>query len=110
MGSRCPSFSVYSRSGLPVSSPSALVLTQTARQGIFRYSTDHRNGAANSTTPSVDALGNPLNPSAISSFNVFSDIKDPNRTGIDQTFIAKYYLPNLPLPNNFRTSTGCTTA
>src|SRR5215468_2385946 len=88
----------------------ALVLTQTARQGIFRYSTDHRNGAANSTTPSVDALGNPLNPSAISSFNVFSDIKDPNRTGIDQTFIAKYYLPNLPLPNNFRTSTGCTTA
>ncbi len=79
-----------------------LVLTDTAKQGIFRYSTDHRNGALNSTTPSIDASGNPLNPAAIRSFNLFSDVKDPNRTGIDQTFLAKYYLPNMPSPNNFQ--------
>src|SRR5262252_5871212 len=46
-----------------------LVLTQPARQGIFRYSTDHRNGGTSSTQPSVDANGNPLNPAAIGSFN-----------------------------------------
>jgi Carboxypeptidase regulatory-like domain len=80
-----------------------LVLTQLARQGIFRYSKDHRNGGTSSTQPSVDANGNPLNPAAIGSFNLFSDVKDLNRTGIDQTFIAPYYLPNLPLPNTFQT-------
>ncbi|HLH31546.1 MAG TPA: TonB-dependent receptor, partial [Terriglobia bacterium] len=82
------------------------VLTQTARQGIFRYSTDHRNFGTSSATPSVDANGNPLNPAAVKSFNLFSDVKDPNRTGIDQSFIAKYYLPSLPLPNTFATITG----
>jgi hypothetical protein len=87
-----------------------LVLTQQAKQGIFRYSTDHRNGAANSTTPSVDTLGNPLNPAAVRSFNLFTDVNDPNRTGIDQTFIAKYYLPNLPLPNNYQLGDGLNTA
>src|SRR5215813_12518368 len=80
-----------------------LVLTDTARQGIFRYSTDHRNGAANAITPSVDANGNLLNPANVRSFNLFSDVQDPNRTGIDQTFIAPYYLPSLPLPNTFQT-------
>jgi hypothetical protein len=78
-----------------------LVLTQLAKQGIFRYSTDHRNFGTSSATPSVDPLGNPVG--AFRSFNLFTDVKDPNRTGIDQTFIAKYYLPNLPLPNQFAT-------
>src|SRR5215831_15247302 len=64
-----------------------LVLTQLARQGIFQYMNNgQRNGGTSSTTPSVDANGNPLNPAAIGSFNLFSDVKDPNRTGIDQTF------------------------
>jgi hypothetical protein len=84
----------------------AVVLTPQARAGIFRYSTDHRNGAANSTTPSVDTLGNPLNPGAVKSFNVFSDVKDPNRTGIDQTWVAPQYLTRMPLPNNYQTSTA----
>jgi hypothetical protein len=90
-----------------------VVFTDLAKQGIFRYSTDHRNGAVNSTTPSIDVNGNPLNPAAIRSFNLFSDVKDPNRTGIDQSFIAKYYLPSLPSPNNFQCAqadglnTGC---
>jgi hypothetical protein len=87
------------------------VLTPLARQGIFRYMNNgQRNGAANSTTPSVDTLGNPLNPANVSSFNVFSDIKDPNRTGIDPTFEAKYYLPNLPMPNNYQVGDGLNTA
>ena len=79
-----------------------LVLTDLAKQGIFRYRQDHRNGAVNSTTPSIDVNGNPLNPAAIRSFNLFSDVKDPNRTGIDQSFVAKYYLANLPSPNNYQ--------
>ena len=87
-----------------------LVLTDLAKQGIFRYSTDHRNGAANSTTPSVDANGNVLNPANVRSFNLFSDVKDPNRTGIDPTFMAKYYLPNMPLPNYYQLGDGLNTA
>src|SRR5437899_2559427 len=83
-----------------------LVLTDLAKQGIFRYSTDHRNGAANSTTPSVDANGNVLNPANVRSFNLFSDVKDPHRTAIDPTFMAKYYLPNLPSPNNYQLGDG----
>jgi hypothetical protein len=84
-----------------------LVLTDLARQGIFRYSNNGlRNGAANSTTPSVDPSGNVLNPANVSSFNLFTDVKDPNRTGIDPTFIAKYYLPNLPHANNWQIGDG----
>src|SRR5262249_39432168 len=49
----------------------SLVLTELAKQGIFRYSTGHRNGAANSTMPSVDANGNVLNPANVRSFNLF---------------------------------------
>jgi hypothetical protein len=78
------------------------VLTAAARQGIFRYSTDHRNGAANAATPSVDANGNLLNPAAVNQFNLFSDVKDPHRTAIDPTYMASYYLPSTPLPNNYQ--------
>ncbi len=88
----------------------AVVLTPQARAGIFRYSTDHRNGAANSTTPSVDTLGNPLNPAAVRSFNVFSDVKDPNRTGIDPTWVGPQYLTRMPLPNNYQGGDGLNTA
>src|SRR5262252_5141639 len=46
-----------------------LVLTQLARQGIFRYMNNgQRNQGTSATTPSVDANGNPLNPAAIGSF------------------------------------------
>jgi len=87
----------------------AVVLTPQARAGIFRYMNNgQRNGAANSTTPSVDTAGNPLNPAAVSSFNVFSDVKDPNRTGIDQTWVGPQYLTRMPLPNNFQNQ-GLTT-
>jgi len=87
------------------------VLTPTARQGIFRYMNNgQRNAAANSPTPSVDFAGNPLNPANVGTFNLFSDVQDPHRTGIDPTFISKYYLPNLPLPNNWLVGDGLNTA
>src|SRR5215831_13646310 len=91
-----------------------LVLTDLAKQGIFRYmSNGQRNAGTTSPTPSVDSKGNPLNPAAVRSFNLFTDVKDPNRTGIDPTFVGKYYLPNLPSPNSFQCAaadglnTGC---
>jgi hypothetical protein len=87
-----------------------LVLTDPAKQGIFRYSTDHRNGAANAPQPSVDVNGNVLVPAAVKSFNLFSDVKDPNRTGIDPTFMSKYYLPNMNSPNNWQLGDGLNTA
>jgi len=90
------------------------VLTDSARAGIFRFMNNgQRNGAANSTAPSVDAAGNPLNPAAVSSFNVFSDVKDPFRTGIDQTWVAPQYLQRMPHPNtwlNGTTGAGIPTA
>jgi hypothetical protein len=79
------------------------VLTDLAKQGIFRYDTTHRNGAIGATNgSSVNPDGSPVNPANIKSFNLFSDVKDPNRTGIDQSFVAKYYLANMPSPNNFK--------
>ena len=105
----------------------ATVLTDQARQGIFRYLTSgatgvsggasRRNGAANSTTPSVDFAGQPLTvdpatgaPLFLNSFNVFSDVKDPNRTGIDPIWVGPQYLTRMPLPNNYNVGDGLNTA
>jgi hypothetical protein len=82
------------------------VLTDSARAGIFRFMNNgQRNGAANSTAPSVDVNGNPLNPGAVSQFNEFSDVKDPFRTGIDQTWVAPQYLTRMPHPNTYLNGT-----
>jgi hypothetical protein len=99
------------------------VLTESARQGIFRYltagsvgGTSRRNGNAFSTTKSVeldgkvvtaDASGTPL---FMNSFNVFSDVKDPNRTKIDSTWVASQFLPRMPLPNDYTVGDGLNTA
>jgi hypothetical protein len=89
----------------------AVVLTPTAQQGIFRFMNNgSRNGNAVSTAPSVDRAGNPLNPAAVSSFNLFSDVKDPFRTGIDQTWIAPQYFTRMPAPNNYLVGDGLNTA
>src|SRR5215831_3826898 len=46
-----------------------VVLTDLAKQGIFRYDTTHRNGAIGASTgASVDATGKPINP--YNSFNL----------------------------------------
>src|SRR5437867_4853845 len=103
----------------------ANVLTPTARQGIFRYLTANapgsaggvtrRNGNAYATTPSVDLLGNVLTsaggaPLFLNSFNLFSDVKDPNRTRIDPVWIAPTLLKRMPLPNDYTVGDGLNTA
>jgi len=82
------------------------VLTDSARNGIFRYSTDHRNGAANATQPSVDANGNLLIPANVNSFNLFSAVNDPLRTGIDQTWVSSQYLQRMPRANTWLNGTS----
>jgi len=90
-------------------SVTARVLTQDARNGIFRYFNGVRNGNATSTTPSVDLNGNLTRPvSELRSFNLFSDVRDTYRTQIDpyiQNVLAK-----MPLPNNYTTGDGLNTA
>ena len=58
----------------------SIVFTDLARQGIFRYSPGRRNANAQAASPSVDYSGNPLFP--ITSFNLFTDVNDPYRTGM----------------------------
>ncbi len=98
------------------------VLTAEARQGVFRYltagsqgGTSRRNGNAFSTTPSVDINGNILNsaggvPLFLNQFNLFSDVKDPNRTRIDPVWVGPQLLTRLPLPNNWTVGDGLNTA
>jgi len=109
----------------------ATVLTPEARQGIFRYLTEgatgagggtsRRNGNANSTTPSVDLNGQILTvnttpgptfgaPLFLNSFNLFSDVNDPNRTAIDQVWFGPQNLTRLPLPNDWTVGDGLNTA
>jgi len=103
------------------------VLTDQARQGIFRYLTlgatgsaggaSRRNGNAFSTTPSVNLQGNTLTtdpatgaPLFVNSFNLFSDVKDPFRTKIDPVWIGPQYLPRMPKPNDWTVGDGLNTA
>ncbi|HEY6343461.1 MAG TPA: TonB-dependent receptor [Bryobacteraceae bacterium] len=98
------------------------VLTATARQGIFRYltaggpgGTTRKNGNAFSTTPSVDLQGNILTSANgqqlyLNQINTFTQVGDPNRTGIDQTWVASQYLSRMPLPNNYTVGDGLNTA
>src|SRR5215468_2351852 len=105
----------------------SIVLTPAARQGIFQYltqgttgangGTSRRNGNAFSTTPSVNLAGQTLSsdpatgaPLFLNSFNLFSDVKDPNRTGIDPVWFGPQYLKRMPLPNNWTVGDGLNTA
>ena len=101
------------------------VLTAEARQGIFRYLTaasgcaappcSRRNGNAFSSTPSVDINGKTLTsaggvPLSLNQFNLFTDVKDPNRTRIDPVWFGPQFLTRLPLPNNWTVGDGLNTA
>ena len=100
-------------------------LTAPARQGIFRYLTANAPGSSGgaarqpgnafSTTPSVDLNGNVLTtangaPLFLNSFNLFSDVRDPNRTRIDPRWVGPQLLPRLPLPNDWTMGDGLNTA
>jgi len=84
------------------------VLTQTARQGVFRYVVGGRNNPAGVSGASVDTSGNPLPGLNIASYNVTSN--DPlcktNSTncGLDPQVQALIALT--PLPNNFTGGDG----
>jgi hypothetical protein len=98
----------------------AIVLTPTARQGIFRFFPGVNNGNADVTptgsgntrvAPVVDRSGNPLDWSGVPgatgpmrSFTVFGDTLnpgDPVRTRMDTTgYIAKI-IQQMPLPNAY---------
>jgi hypothetical protein len=86
------------------------VLTGPARQGIFRYLEGRRNGNAFSTTPSVDLRGNVVAPELLRSFNLFTDVRDPNRTRIDPVWVGPQYLSRMPLPNDYTIGDGLNTA
>lgn len=81
------------------------VLTQTARQGIFRYVAGGRNNPANVSGASVDAAGNALLPTCggsvttncIASYSVVAN--DPTGFGLDPT--VQQVIGLTPLPNSF---------
>jgi hypothetical protein len=97
-------------------------LTEQARQGIFRYltagspgGTARRNGNAFSNTPSVDLSGNILTsaggaPLYLNQVNLFTQVRDPNRTQIDPVWFGPQMLSRLPLPNNWTVGDGLNTA
>ncbi|MBI2150186.1 MAG: carboxypeptidase regulatory-like domain-containing protein, partial [Acidobacteria bacterium] len=92
------------------------VLTEPARQGIFRFFPGVDNQTAISLNPTVDRSGNPVRPpnatGDLQQINLFG--RDPLRPGADPTgFIQKTLLSRMPLPNDFTTcgpslaSTSC---
>src|SRR6266540_1139569 len=84
------------------------VLTQSARQGIFRYVVGGRNNPAGVTGASVDANGNPVSGLNIASYSAVANDPlcktNPTNCGLDpqvQSLLAK-----TPLPNNFTGGDG----
>jgi Carboxypeptidase regulatory-like domain len=121
-------FALYDRQDqLQKQSTDSVVLTPTARQGIFRFFPGVNNGnadvvangtGATRTVPVVDKLGNPLSQDQmakagatgpLTTFNVFGDTLnpgDPVRKGPDPTgYIAKI-MNAMPLPNAYDGATA----
>ena len=88
------------------------VYTQSARNGILRYTSSAngaiRNGNAGSTTPSIDSNGNVVLPpgATLGTYNMVAN--DPAKVGLDPA--VKSYLGLAPLPNNFSFGDGLNTA
>src|SRR5215475_14439404 len=94
------------------------VLTDQARQGIFRYFPGAQGGNVTSSNPTVDRNGNPVTPAGatgpLQSVSVFGrDVNgvftpwDNNRTQFDTTGYIKKLIDKMPHPNDF---TGCGTS
>ena len=94
------------------------VLTDQARQGIFRYFPGVQNGNIVTNTPTVDRNGNPVKPAAatgdLASFSVFARPDgtpwDVNRTTFDTSGWIKTLLARMPSPNNYTVGDGLNTA
>jgi len=109
--------------GLQKENVDAPVLTDTARQGIFRFFPGVNNGHAEVTpsgtgntrvSPVVDLLGNPLDWTRIGgatgpmqSFSIFGDALnpgDPNRRRMDPTGFMAKLIQNMPRANAFNSA------
>src|SRR2546425_656529 len=79
------------------------VLTEQARNGIFRFFPGVDNQPAGGLNPTVNRKGDPIlngQPATPQSFSVFN--RDPSRPGSDPTaFIQKTLISRMPLPNYF---------
>jgi hypothetical protein len=95
------------------------VLTQQARQGLFRYVLGGQNAAAGTTTPSVDSSGNTVRPicaptpvlPCIQTYNINPNQAsngNPTAIGLDTTLMP--FMTAMPLPNNFFVGDGLNTA
>ena len=89
------------------------VLTEQARNGIYRFFPGADNGNITSNTATVDRNGAPVRPANatgdLQSFSVFG--RDANRTGYDPTgFVQGVLLSRMPLPNDYTAGDGLNTA
>jgi hypothetical protein len=88
------------------------VYTTAARQGLWRFYPGVRNGNANSSVPTVDLSGNPVQPATatgpLQTVSVFG--LDPNRPTMDTSGAIASQLALMPLPNDFRAGDGLNTA
>ena len=88
------------------------VLTAQARQGSFRFYPGVTNGNAIAAVPTVDATGNPVQPTTatgtLQTVNLFG--RDPNRLVADPSGLIAKVLGATPLPNNYRAGDGLNTA
>jgi hypothetical protein len=77
-----------------------IVLTENARNGIFRYATSGRNQPVGVSGASVDASGQPIVP--IGSYDIAAS--DPQHLGLDPAITRLVAMT--PLPNNFTSGDG----
>jgi hypothetical protein len=117
------------QNGQQKESVSAVVLTDTARQGIFRFFPGVNNGHAEVSpsgtgntriSPVVDLAGNSLDWTRVSgatgpmqTFNVFGDSLnpgDPNRRQTDRTGFMTKFIGYMPRANAFNGGDGLNTA
>jgi hypothetical protein len=89
------------------------VLTNEARNGIFRFFPGVDNANAQQNNPTVDRLGNPIRPANatgnLQSINLFS--YDPLRPGYDPSgFVQNVLHARMPQPNDWTVGDGLNTA
>jgi hypothetical protein len=89
-----------------------VVYTASALAGNIRFYPGVQDGNLFAAVPTVDANGNPVQPStATGSLQTVSVLgRDPSRLTVDPTGVMTHVLSYLPLPNNFRVGDGLNTA
>ena len=83
-----------------------IVLTPSARAGLWRYVVGGRNTPANAPGASVDGNGNIAGGITIGTYDIATS--DPQRRGLDPAILA--LLRSAPQPNNYTVGDGLNTA